>query len=54
MKLSLNVGLVELDVLFFVGGLFKVENDYILYIIRAFYYNYVCCFNIMYTNIESN
>lgn len=39
---------------FFVGGLFKVENNYILNIIKAFDYNYVCCFNIVYTNIESN
>jgi hypothetical protein len=46
---------VELDVIYiFMGGLFKVENDYIPNIIKAFDYNYVCCFNIVYTNIESN
>ncbi len=39
---------------FFVGGLFKVENDYIPNIIKEFDYNYVCCFNIVYPNIESN
>jgi hypothetical protein len=36
-KLSLNVGLVELDVfLFSVGGSFKVENEYIPNIIKHF------------------
>lgn len=37
MKVALNVGLVELDFYFiFVGGLFKVENDYIPNTIMAF------------------
>jgi len=36
-KVALNVGLVELDFYFiFVGGLFKVENEYIPNIIMAF------------------
>jgi hypothetical protein len=37
-----------------VGSLFKLENDDICNIIKAFYYNYVCCFNLVYTNIENN